>query len=950
MERLEMLNRRIERERNARKHAEAILEEKALELYKANEQLRQLNETLENELGQRINELYISENRYREVIESAQDIIYTISPTGHFTFVNSYVESILGYSESEIIGKFFIEIIEHSHRKNLIDFYTAMVQQKQKSTYSEFPVLHKNGTVVWVGQTVRLIQHEDKIIELVAVARDITKTKLVQENLLTTQARLTTLITNFQQGMLVEDENRRIILVNQLFCDIFNIPAPPQALIGMDCSQSAEQSKYLFQNPDQFVIRIEEVLREQKNVIDEELPMIDGRTLKRDYIPIFLDNKYQGHLWNYKDITEDFNIRERIRKSEEKYRGIMNNMELGLLEVDNDQIIIRAYDRFCELLGYTEDELIGKCAPDLFLPKDFAEVLEINQAKRATGAASSYELQLVRKDGAKIWVLISGAPILDEHGNVVGSMGIHYDITARKRLEQELAQANMRAEKARQAEKQFLANMSHEIRTPLNAIIGMSHLMFDTRPTKQQLEYIEILKTSADFLHSLISDILDMAKIEAGRIEVQKHSFDLVGLLRSTQRMFQLKLQNRPIELDLMIDARISGNYSGDDLLLNQILHNLIGNAEKFTENGSINITAKVKKEENDIIWIEFKIADTGVGISQDKLELIFQKFKQVNLQGHKHKGSGLGLAITKQLVELQGGTITVKSQEGEGSTFTVLIPYQKIESEMFSETLEIHPASPSLEGSKILVVEDNLMNQKYISSLLTKWKIDFMIASDGIEAVNEVKKQLFDIILMDIQMPNMDGYEATIKIRNTKNLNQNTPIIALTASAMLDKKNKTKMVGMDDFITKPFAPNQLLNVLNQYIKIVNWPEHHQALNTTKASLDRKRLQELYGNDKEYAADMFKTFLSDVLPDFAHLQSLLNQQDWASLSKLAHKLKPTLGMVGLTDLESKMLHLETNVTQNPDSESLQGLLNTVQEELEDNILILKKELETLIST
>jgi PAS domain S-box-containing protein len=594
-----------------------------------------------------------------------------------------------------------------------------MIKQKTESAYNEFPIRAKDRRIVWIGQTVRLIQSENAVIELVAVARDISDRKAAEDSLRTTQTRFSTLITNLQKGVLVEDENRKIVLVNQQFCDIFGIEVPLKSLIGMDCSDSAEQTKHLFKNPNTFLIKIKKILDKKRLIVDENLKMVDGRILLRTYIPIYLEKQYRGNLWEYCDITEQYNDRELTRKSEEKYRGIMNNMELGLLEVDNNQIIIRAYDSFCQMTGYTKEELVGESAPELLSYHDFDKVLSQNKSKRKKGSASSYELQLKKKDGNQLWVIISDAPIFGDDGEVVGSVGIHYDITERKLLEQELEKAKSIAEQARQSEKQFLANMSHEIRTPLNAIIGMTHLLFDTRPNKQQYDYLDILKTSADFLLTLISDLLDMAKIEAGKVEVQNQPFDLGGLLRTTQRLFQIKIQNRPIEINLMIDGRITGIYVGDDLILNQILLNLIGNAEKFTEKGSIDITVKQKKQDEVFDWIEFKIEDTGSGIPEEKVDLIFQKFKQVNTQGHKHKGTGLGLAITKQLVEVQGGVISVDSEEGVGSTFTFMLPYKKSETEVLPKIHEIQIAPKNLKGSWILVAEDNIMNQKYISSLL---------------------------------------------------------------------------------------------------------------------------------------------------------------------------------------------------------------------------------------
>lgn len=949
MQDIEILQRRVERERKARLQAEAILEEKAFQLYQTNEKLRFLNENLEQQVIEGGAKLQKSEKRYQQLIESVQDIIYKISPEGYFTFVNPVVEQRLGYCPDEIIGHHFTELVVPEYREKLVNFYWEMVHFQKESTYNDFPVYKKNGEIAWIGQTVRLIENEGNVVELVAVARDITEQVATDDALRTTQTRLSTLITNLQKGVLVEDENRKIILVNQLFCDLFEIPAPAESLIGVDCSQSAEESKHLFKNPEEFVQQINDLLAKQKIRVNEELHMVNGRILERDYIPIFLEGQYRGHLWKYADVTEQFLAREQIRKSEEKYRGIMNNMELGLIEVDKEEHIIRAYDRFCLMMGYTEAELIGKVASDLFLPPEFRGIFEQHQSIRSEGKATSYEVQMIKKDGSRIWVILSGAPIMDEHGNIVGSMGIHYDISARKHLEQELALAKEIAEEARQAEKQFLANMSHEIRTPLNAIIGMTHLLFDTRPSKQQYEYLDILKSSADFLHSLISDLLDMAKIEAGRIEIQNHPFDLVGLLRTTQRVFQIKLENRPIELDLMIDGRIAGNYLGDDVMLNQILLNIIGNAEKFTEEGTIEITVKLKKEDNETCWIEFKIADTGIGIPKEKLDLIFQKFKQVNPQGHKHKGTGLGLSITKQLVELQGGTLTVKSHEGEGTTFTFTLPFQKSDTEIVKNDYTIEDGTANLELCNLLVVEDNIMNQRYISGLLNKWNIPFTIAIDGRKAVEQAHKQHFDIILMDIQMPNMDGYEATLTIRNTNNLNQNTPIVALTASAMMDQKNKTKAVGMNDFITKPFTPSQLLSVIQKFLKVENLPTPSPVSlsEPTSTLLNFSRLKELYGDDNEYILDMMETFLTDALPDFSGFQALINTNDWVALSKLAHRLKPSLGMVGLTDLEKTMAEIENQARKQPEAESLQLLLNHVNAQLEIGVKEIKSEIEKL---
>ena len=835
MNETELLNRRIERERQARKQAEVILEQKALELFNANIELRTLNEVLEIIISDRTRDLEISQNRFEA------------------------------------------------------------------------------------------------------------------------------LISNLHAGILIQDENFKVVLTNQIFCDLFGIHKTPEALKDTTENNLMNHVGYLIEDPVDFLRRVDQILSSRKTVVGEELYLKGGVILERDYIPVIIDRKYKGHLWQFRDVTDERRSREKLLRSEEKYRGIIENMELGLLEVDTEGLIVRAYPRFCAMVGYEEHEIIGKAAVLVFLPEEFYHILEQQSIDRASGKASVYECQMLVKGGERIWALISGAPIFDLNGTVIGSIGIHYDITNSKKLQIALEEARHRAEAAQEAEKQFLANMSHEIRTPLNAIIGMSHLLFDTQPTEQQKEFLSILKNSAEMLQALISDVLDLSKVRSGNLEVQQKVFDLVGLVRSLVKSSQLRLEERPLSISLNIDPRIENLIIGDDLLLNQILTNLIGNAEKFTQQGSIAVSVKIQKQQEDTMWLEFKIADTGIGIPEEKQDLIFESFRQVDGDiKRKFGGTGLGLAIVKHLVELQDGTISVKSTPGEGTTFTFSIPYKDSGKKAEGEEL---PSLKKLDfdatHKKVLIVEDNYMNRRYICTLLEKWKIQYTIAHNGREGLEMAQHELFDLILMDIQMPEMDGYEATINIRNTANMNRQTPIIALTASAMLTQKDKAFSIGMNDYVSKPFNPLQLYEKLTLYLSnneitqftdnpdtIPSVSEHDFAYN---ARLNTEMLVALYGDDYSYAGEMFNTFLKIIVPDLPKFQEYQQARDWEMLRRLAHKVKPTFSMVGLTDIETLILEIETLAKNDPTNDTLNTLLEQLNAQLPQAIEIVKADFEKMAS-
>ncbi|MCT4625067.1 MAG: response regulator, partial [Schleiferiaceae bacterium] len=538
----------------------------------------------------------------------------------------------------------------------------------------------------------------------------------------------------------------------------------------------------------------------------------------------------------------------------------------------------------------------------------YKSVVDENHQIRRKGEQSVYEIEIYKKNKERIWVIISGAPFFDLDGNVVGSIGIHFDITKQKRLQNELIAAKEIAEKAQIAEQKFLASMSHEIRTPLNAVIGMSHLLNDTLLTDEQKEYVTMMQYSANLLRNLVTDVLDFAKIESGELEVQNKPFDLVGLLKTLQKTYELKLSSKPVKVNFNI-PNIDYFVNGDETLINQVLYNLLGNAEKFTSQGEISLTSGIKdlNEENSIL--SFQVKDTGIGIDKEKLSDIFEEFKQESRETSiKFGGTGLGLSITKKILTTLGGTIEVESEKGIGTTFFVQIPIVKSKRNIYAQN-EVSSTSLASKSS-VLVLEDNVVNQNYIKRILQKENIEFDIASNGKEGFEMAKSKEYGLIFMDISMPEMDGYEATIAIRNYAGPNQDTPIIALTASAMLNKKDKAFELGMNDYMTKPFTPSELQAILGKYLTSQKVVETHHDIYANEQLLDQSTLNMFYEGDNEYALEMFSLFSENYPDQIQSLKAFLNENNFEEAQKIVHKMKPTFSMVGAPSIQNAFQILE----------------------------------------
>ncbi len=913
-EQISILQRKLEREKTARKEAERLLEEKSFHLFEANRKLNRAYNKLEEKSKHKEEQLIKTEERFRSIIDNAVEIIYRTDEKGLIKYVNKAGLELFGYEKEEARNRHFTYFVHPECKEEIANFYQEQFANKVTSTYKEFKAVTKFGKVIWMGQNVQFIWEDDQLREIVSIARDLSEPIIVQRELENTTLRLTNLIQNIHGAILVENEDRKIILANQQFCDLFGIPVEPHLLRGMDCANSAEESKHLFKNEEGFVAGIEKILLHRKPMIGDQLIMKSGRVVERDYIPIFSNNEYKGHLWQYRDITERKQSEHLQRINEEKYRSIIENMELGLLEVDNHGKIVRAYDRFCQMVGYKPEELIGKDANKIFLPPEYEIVMQQQVEDRARGEGGVYEVEMFKKSGERMWALISGAPVMDSLGNQTGTIGIHYDITKRKKLEKDLIAATEEAKKARDAEKQFLANMSHEIRNPINAIVGVTNLLYDTPLNDQQLDFVKTVKYSSDILLQLISGILDLAKVESGTVELDEKPVDIRSLAKAIIKTYEFRTGDKSLQYKLEIDPAVPAFVIADSSILNQILLNLLGNASKFTEEGEIGLTIENVARNQEYHTLRFTVSDTGLGIDPDKINLIFDSFKQASTDIKlKYGGTGLGLTIVKRLIGYYDGQITVQSEQGKGSSF--IFDLQLKESSILFESANEHhePGISTSDFNEVLIVEDNIVNQKYLAALLTKWGIRHQIAPNGLEAIKLSAQTKFDVILMDIRMPVLDGYEATIRIRSDEmNPNVDTPIVALTASALVDERDKALAIGMNYHMTKPFTDVQLQKVMQNFKPIQQPTSPTNSMNQFSFSpeLDIKYLEEFYGDDYERAALMFSIFTKNVPSEVEQLKNLLKDQSWEELGKLAHKIKPNFMMVGLSDFSHLMNDVE----------------------------------------
>jgi len=763
------------------------------------------------------------EDRLRILSKIAEDNINAVvisDENSCINWVNKSYMQMTGYTMVEIIGKKPSELL---HGPETAGDALSTLRDKiyrKRPFNAELINYRKNGEKYWVrikGQPFR--DNDGKLQGYFALLEDITREKEAEKQIREFETRFRKALErvgdnawehNFNTGKTYFSNT------SQLFINLTN---------GQ--SGSVAHAWWSHIHPDDLGIVVNNDSLYKAGKIDHhalEYRMIGadgimhwvldrGVVIERDenYLPIRIAGTHT-------DITNRKQAEQSLRVNEEKYRSIIANMNLGLLEVNLDEEILFANQSFCDMSGYSIDELTGKKAAGLFVRGETLEKADYKNEQRKKGISDVYEISVQNKNGDFKWWLISGAPRYDDNGKLVGSIGIHLDITQQKQLELDLMEAREAAEQSAEAKEMFLANMSHEIRTPMNAIMGMSRELNRTKLNKEQSFYLDNISKSAEHLLVLINDILDISKIEAGKLNLENIGFRLCDTIKHSLLVMEHKAEEKGLKLILESCPGMDTILLGDPYRLNQILLNLISNALKFTEQGSVTITVLLQPENDGNIVLGLSVKDTGIGMEQEYLDNIFRKFTQEDKStARKYGGTGLGMSICKQLTELMDGRIDIHSSKGTGTTVMLTIPFALGTITDLPDTNLPAADSSMLKGKRVLLVEDNEMNRLVASMLLHNYEVITDEALNGIEAIQAMKKQTYDLVLMDMQMPVMNGLDATAIIR--QEIDTHIPIIALTANAIKGESDKCIQAGMNDYVSKPFEEEHLINTMIKWLQ-----------------------------------------------------------------------------------------------------------------------------------
>jgi PAS domain S-box-containing protein len=783
--------------------------------------------------------LKVSEARYRAIVEDQTELISRYLPDSTIQFVNQAFCRYFGLRSEEVIGKSYEPIIFEEDREIVTRLVKSMSAQNPTVTIENRVVV--NGEIRWTQWINRMLFDKyGQFVEFQSVGRDITNLKQIE----TTLRRYQGIVSATRDGIALIDRNYIYQVANPAYVSWCN--KSYNKVVGHSMQEVLGEK--LFETVDKHTFQkclAGEIVRYQKWF---DYPNLKPQFLSVSYVPYIDSNQtISGVVVSLRDITDFKRTEEALHKSERRYATLAEAAPVGIFRFDTAGNCIYVNEQWCQMTGVSIQAGLGTGWVQTLHPEDRDRVVTEWSQALAQQVFYRNEARCVRPDGSLFWFYCQALPETDSTGSVIGYVGTVIDITERKqaeeqlqRMNEQLKETNIQLARTTQLKDEFLANMSHELRTPLNAILGMSEGLTDGvfgSINERQAKAIATIERSGKHLLELIDDILDLSKIESGKLELQLSEVSVKSLCNASLAFIKQMAFKKDIRLITSIPSHL-GSIQVDERRLRQVLINLLSNAVKFTPlGGSVTLEVFVEKNQEQTSVTTpnlcFRVTDTGIGIASKDISKLFKPFIQIDSSlNRQYNGTGLGLALVHRIVKLHGGKVTVDSEVGKGSSFTVQIPYRTNNSEYLVKTINevdkradsnlpsvIVAPEPTLKSPVILLAEDNQANIDTISGYLESRGYRLILAENGQQAVELALTQQLDLILMDIQMPKMDGLEAIRRIRGEQRLTH-IPIIALTALAMPGDQENCLVAGANEYLTKPIKLKQLVTTIQRLLKV----------------------------------------------------------------------------------------------------------------------------------
>jgi PAS domain S-box-containing protein len=858
------------------------------------------------------------------VASRANAIVMITDKDDRIEWVNDEFTKILGYTSEEVVGR----TPEMLRGPETDDASLKRIAEKKKqgnSFHDEILNYRKDGKQVWLQMHVTPLTNDNGEADYyVAIQEDITESKRTSEALRKSQEQLKAAQRQAKIGSWEWLMGNDHMYCSEEMCRTMGITYAEQIPVSHIRNHIHPEDLPVMQRSVEDTIRRRSPFELDVRVISQgqiRYAYITGQAHDGD------NGLVSGLFGTIQDITERKRIEEEMRVAEKQYRSLFEYSQHMICMHDLEGTILSINPSGAHTLGYEPEELIGRQIRNLVperYEKEFANYLE---EIRKHGMHSGLMRMILRNGEETIW-MYSNIRLTDPEGNPF-VLSSNVEITGRYMMEKELRGAKKLAEEALISKDRFVANISHELRTPMNAIGGFTELLKKTRLTEEQEEYADAIGMATENLTAMINDILDIAKIEAGKIEFERRVFNVRDVMRKTHILLSPRADNAGISFTWSCEPNVPAFVVSDDLRLTQILVNLVGNAVKFTSKGFVSFGCEVKEESERQLTLLFWIEDSGIGIPKEKFEMIFDPFTQVSgSSNRKFGGTGLGLTIVKDLAELQGGSVNVQSAEGIGSRFEVILPVEKIDQGMVQQVDVALKPLDHPGNIHVLLVEDHALNQQLALRLIRDFGFTVSLASHGRAAIEILKEEKFDVILMDLQMPEMDGYDTTVYVRQKMHIT--TPIIALTAHSSSGEREKCLALGMTDYMTKPYRSKDLYYKMVRAISASNdvkppEPETQEYPTPLKA---------LASGDREFEREMLEMMLKSFPEDFERFEKAAEAGDMSALKTVAHRMKSSAALAGEKELAALFNQVQNAPSDNGLSEEIFRAVKKILEERE----------------